>query len=94
MALTVSDYLEVHGTPVVEVARVSSTASGDYFISKKFHRIKAVLIQNHGATFDAGVSRDSPKITIVQGGATNNAKVQITHTTTTEVFSILLIGEF
>lgn len=94
MTLTVSDYLEVNSFPGIEVARVSSDLSSDTYTSKKFHRIKNVQIQNHGATFATGVARDSPKFIITQGSSTTNAKVSIIHTDTTEVFSLLIIGEY
>lgn len=94
MTLTVSDYLEVNGTPNLEVVRVTSTANSDTYTSKKFHRIKNVQIHNHGAAFTTGVSRDNPKFVITQGSATTNAKVNILHTDTTEVFSLFIIGEF
>jgi len=94
MTLTVSDYLEVHGDPNLEIVRVSSTANGDTYTSKKFHRIKNVQIQNHGATFATGAALDPPKYVITQGSSTTNAKVSIVHTDTTEVFSLFIIGEF
>ena len=93
MTLTISDFLEVDGSPNLEVVRVSSTANGDSFFSRKFHKIKAVITQNHGTTFATGVARDSPKIVVTQGSGTNNAKITITHSAATEVFSFLIVGE-
>jgi len=93
MTTTINDYLEVHGNPNLEVVRFTSTTVGDSVTSKKFNRIKTVLIQNHGATFATGI-RDPPKVIITQGSATTNAKVTVMHSGTTEVFSLLIVGEF
>jgi len=90
MALTVTDNIEITGSPNIEIARLSSTASGDSY-STKFKKIKTFLIQNHGATFATGV-RDNPKVVVTQGTSTANAKIAITHTTTTEVFSVFIFG--
>lgn len=94
MALTVLDYMEGDASPNVEVARVQSTAAtGDIFFSRKFSKILGHEVQNHGATFASGVVRDPPKLVITQGSSTTNAKVEIQHTATTEVFSLILYGE-
>ena len=86
-------YMEIHGDNEIEVFRVQSDTSGDWFYSRRFYYIKSFLVQNHGTTFATGVARDPPKITITQGTANAPAKVTITHTTATEVFSIILIGD-
>lgn len=93
MALTTLDRLEVNGAPNIEVIRVQSTANGDAFFSSKFQRIKCIIPQNHGTTFATGVARDPPRITITQGSGTQNAKITITHSAATEVFSLLVIGD-
>ena len=51
------------------------------------------MVQNHGATFATGVSRDPPKITVTQGTANAPAKITISHTATSECFSIRLMGD-
>lgn len=94
MTLSNQDYIEGTGSPLLEIVRVVSNQTGDSYVSKKFQRIKSVMVQNHGATFAAGVVRDAPKLIIQQGGTTGNAKIGIIHTATTEVFSLLIIGEF
>lgn len=86
-------YAEVPGTPEIEVYRVRSSADGDFLFSRRFSKIKAIQIQNHGASFATGVSRDPPKTVITQGTATSSAKITINHDTTTEVFSIIVYGE-
>jgi len=94
MTLYERDYLEVTGFPGMEIVRVQTNQSGDSYTSKKFHKIKSVMIQNHGATFATGVAVDAPKVTIMQGGKNTNAKVFITHTSTAEVFSLNILGEY
>ena len=89
----INAYCENPGIPEIEVFRVTSDASGDYFFSRRFKKIKSVLIQNHGATFATGAARDPPKLTITQGSATATGKLTITHTTTEEVFSVIVFGE-
>ena len=90
-------YEECTGTPEIEVFRVTSDASGDYFFSRKFHKIKSFMVQNHGATFATGTLAagvDPPKIVVTDGTATTSAaKFTITHTATKEVFSIIVIGD-
>lgn len=93
MTLLVQDYLEINGSPNTEIVRVSSDSNGDTFTSKKFHKIKNVQITNHGATFNTG-TKDPPQVGVTQGSATTNAKVSIIHTTTFEVFSLMIEGEF
>ena len=85
-------YDECPGNPQIEVIRVTSDASGDYFYSRKFEKIKVPLVQNHGATFNTGV-KDPPKITVTQGTDGKAAKITITHTTTEEVFSFIIFGD-
>ena len=89
----INDWMEVNSSPPVEVFRVTSDESDDWFFCRKISRVKSVLIQNHGATFGTGV-RDNPQITISQGsGVSGTAKITITHTDTQEVFSVIIIGE-
>ena len=93
MAITVTNEMEINGASEMEVVLLTSTANDDVYFSKKFHYIRALLVQNHGATFSTGVARDEPKVVITQGNSTANAKITITHTATTEVFSIFLFGD-
>ena len=86
-------YSEIPGTPEIEHFRIKSSVNGDFFFSRRFQKIKVISVQNHGATFATGVSRDPPKIVITQGSATANAKITINHTATAEFFSIRIIGE-
>ena len=86
-------YEELPGDNEVEIFRVTSDASGDWFYSRRFYYIKSVMVQNHGASFATGVSRDPPKITITQGSANGPAKITIAHTATDECFSIRLMGD-
>ena len=86
-------YSEVSPTLEIEHFRVKSSLNGDFFFSRRFQKIKVISIQNHGATFATGVSRDPPKVVITQGSATANAKITINHTATAEFFSIRIIGE-
>ncbi len=85
-------YDETPGSPNKEVFRVTSDASLDYFFSRKFEKIKGVIVQNHGATFNTG-SKDQPKITVTQGTSGSAAKITITHTATEEVFSFVIYGD-
>ncbi len=85
-------YDECPGNPNMECIRVTSDASGDYFFSRKFEKIKTPLVHNHGATFNTG-SIDQPKIVVTQGTNGNAAKITITHTTTEEVFSFIIFGD-
>jgi len=71
----------------MELFRVTSNESGDWFFCKRIGKIQAVAIQNHGATFATGVARDSPKY------ETRANKITITHSATREVFSVLVIGK-
>ena len=86
-------YTEVPGTPEIEHFRVRSSVNGDFFFSRRFSKIKAISVQNHGATFATGVSRDPPKIVITDGTSGGAAKITINHTATAEFFSIRIIGE-
>jgi hypothetical protein len=88
----INAYLELPGTVQVEVMRVTSDASGDWVFSK-FHKIKSVMIQNHGANIGTGV-KDPPKVTITQGGSDTSGKLTIAHSTATEVFSIIIWGDY
>lgn len=90
----INGYIET-SDPNVEVFRVTTGTSGDYFYSRKFIKIKAALVQNHGAAFATGVSRDPPKLTIIQGDESTNtsARIIITHTATAECFSLILFGD-
>ena len=89
----ITGYVEIPGTPEIEVIRVHADASGDYFYSKRFQKIKTVMVQNHGNGMTTGVSRDPPKVVVTQGGANANAKVTIYHTATDETFSFIIWGE-
>ena len=86
-------YNEIPGTPEVEVFRVRSSVNGDFLYSRRFSKIKAVMVQNHGATFASGVVVDPPKIVITQGSSTTSAKITLNHTATAEFFSIIVFGE-
>ena len=86
-------YIEAQGSPEIEVFRVKSSNASDWFFSRRFKKIKSIMIQNHGATFATGVARDPPKVIATQGTATANAKVTITHTATAEFFSVIVFGE-
>ncbi len=86
-------YAEVPGTPEIEVYRVRSSVNGDFLFSRRFSKIKAVQVQNHGATFATGVARDPPKTVITQGSSTSSAKITLNHTATAEFFSIIVYGE-
>lgn len=88
----INEYLEIPGDPTIEHFRVTSDSNGDWFYSRRFHKIRSVMVQNHGATFATGVSRDPPKITVTQGTKGNPAKITINHTATSECFSIRLEG--
>lgn len=89
----INDWLEVSGSPAIEVFRVTSDETGDWLFCRKISRVSAVLIHNHGATIGTGV-KDNPKVTITNGAATGAAaKIEIAHTGTQEVFSIMVIGE-
>jgi len=90
----IAAYLETPGSSNVEVFRVESDESGDYFFSRKFIKIKTVLIQNHGADIGTG-EKDPPKIVVTQGDEATNtmAKITIHHTDTDEVFSVILFGD-
>ncbi len=85
-------YNECPGDPSIEIFRVTSDASGDYFFSRKFEKIKTPLIHNHGATFNTG-SIDQPKIVVTQGTDGKAAKITIYHTATEEVFSVIIFGD-
>lgn len=83
----INAYLELPGTAQVEVFRVTSDASGDWFFSRKFQKIKSVMVQNHGANIGTGAT-DPPQLTI------SDNKITITHTASTEVFSIIIWGDY
>ena len=90
----IHDWLEINSTPHVEVFRVVSNESGDWFFCRKINTVKAVLIQNHGATFATGVARDPPKVTVTQSASSaKSAKITITHTSTRETFTVVIIGD-
>ena len=93
MTLTVNDNLEIPGSPEMEVVRVTSTATGDAYQSRRFYMIKGFSVQNHGATFATGTLADPPKVVLTQGTATNSATLTITHTGSAEVFSLIIWGE-
>jgi len=88
----INDWMEIAGTPHMEVFRVTSNETGDFLYCNKISKVTGVFIQNHGANFGTGV-RDSPKITVTNAKTGGSAKITITHTTTREVFSVLVIGE-
>ena len=85
-------YDECPGNPQIECIRVTSDASGDYFFSRKFDKIKTVSVQQHGATFNTG-SIDSPKVVVTQGADGKAAKITIYHDDTEEVFSFVIFGD-
>ena len=85
-------YDETPGNANIENIRVTSDASGDFFFSRKFEKIKTPLVQNHGATFNTG-SIDQPKIVVTQGTNGSPAKIEIFHTATEEVFSFIIFGD-
>jgi len=93
-ATGINDWKEINTSPMIEVFRVTSGNSGDFLFCKKIHKVAAVLIHNHGATFATGVSRDNPRVTVTSGGITKgSAKITIVHSATDECFSIMVIGE-
>lgn len=89
----INDWMEINTNPLIEVFRVTSNETGDYIFCRKINRVKGAWIQNHGATYATGIARDTPKLAITQGSATSNAKITITHTTTREVFTLIVVGE-
>ena len=89
----IHDWMEINSSPNIEVFRVMSSASGDYFYSRKFSKVIGYEAQNHGATAATGVARDPPKISITERTDGGMAKVTITHSATQEVFTIILYGE-
>lgn len=90
----IAAYLELPGSPNVEVFRVESDTSGDWFYSRKFIKIKTFLVQNHGANIGTGV-KDPPKVVVTQGNeaTATMAKLTITHSSTDEVFSFIIFGD-
>jgi len=90
----IAAYLETPGSSNLEVFRVESDTSEDWFFSRKFIKIKTVMIQNHGANIGTGV-KDPPKIVVTQGNEATStaAKLTITHDTTAEVFSVFIWGD-
>ena len=91
----INGYLKTPGSSQVEVFRVTSTnATGDFVFSRKFIKIKTVLVQNHGANIGTGV-KDPPKLVVTQGNEASAAmaKVEIQHTATQEVFSLIIFGD-
>ncbi len=93
MTLTELDRMEINSAPAMEIVSIQSTVTGDVFVSKKFQKITGIAVQNHGATAATGVARDSPKLVVSQGSTTRNSRITITHTNTTEVFTLILTGE-
>ena len=92
----ITGYVEPTGHPEMEVIRVHSDYTEDYFYSRKFKKIKALSVQNHGASMATGVSRDPPKVVVTNAGDTSSgttAKFTITHTATDETFSFIIFGE-
>lgn len=90
----INEYLEVSGTPQLEVMRVTSTNTGDYVYSKRFQKIKSIAVTNHGANIGTGRRADPPKLGITQGSGSSNAKITITHTNSSqEVFSLFIWGD-
>jgi len=88
----INDWMEIAGTPHMEVFRVTSNESGDWLYCNKISKVTGVFVQNHGATFGTGAT-DTPKITVTNAKAGGSAKIAIGHSTTQEVFSVLVIGE-
>lgn len=89
----ITDYIEPTSMPEIEVFRVTSTGNGDWFYSRKFEKIKSIMIQNHGATFGTG-RRDPPKVMVAQGSGGSAARITINHTDDAqEVFSVIVFGE-
>lgn len=89
----IRDWMEVNSSPPIEVFRVRSNETGDWLFCNKIERVKAVLAQNHGATFATGADVAPPKITVTHGTYGGTAKITIAHTTSREDFSIIIIGE-
>ena len=92
----INEWMEVQGAPEIEVVQVFADSSGDWFYSRKFQKIKAVMVQSHGATFSAGTgtSLDPPKVVVTQGTATGaNAKVTISKSAANESLSFIIFGE-
>jgi len=88
----INGYVECPGDPNIEAFNVTSSVNGDYFFSRKFEKIKTILIQNHGATLNtAGI--DQPKAVVTQGTNGKAAKITIYHDTTKEVFSVIIFGD-
>lgn len=85
------DYIEINGSPNMEVFRVKSSNASDFLYSRKFSKIIGLLVQNHGSSFAAGVVRDPPKINISHNTG-SAAKITITHNSA-EFFTIALWGE-
>ena len=89
----INDWMEIAGSPHIEIFRVTSNETGDWFFCKKISRVSSMTIQNHGATIGTG-ARDNPKVTVTNGAATGTAaKITIAHTGTQEVFSVMIVGE-
>ncbi len=91
----INAHLELPGSSNLEVFRVTSTnATSDFIFSRKFIKIKTVMIQNHGANIGTG-EKDPPKIVVTQGNeaSATMAKITIHHTATQEVFSLFIFGD-
>ena len=90
----IAAYLETPGNSNIEVFRVESDTTADWVFSRKFIKIKTVIIQNHGANIGTG-EKDPPKIVVTQGNEASStmARITIHHTTTAEVFSIIVFGD-
>lgn len=93
----INEYLEITGAPELEIFQVFSDFTGDFFFSRRFQKIKALMVQSHGATFatgGSGISKDPPKLTVTQGTKDGpNAKITITKSNANESFSIYVFGE-
>ena len=89
----INDWLEVNATPPVEIFRVTSNEDGDWFFCRKIQKVKAVLIQNHGGSLATGADVAPAKVTVTEATTGGGAKITIGHTTSREVFSVIIIGE-
>lgn len=90
----IAAWMETPGNPQIEVFRVNSDASGDYFFSRKFIKVKSFAVQNHGLTYATG-KRDAPRIVLQQGNeaTTTPAKFTIYHSASEEIFSFIIVGD-
>lgn len=88
----INDWLEVNSKPHIEIIRVTSNEDGDWLFCRKIQKVQSVLIQNHGTTFATGADMAPAKVTVTEGTNGGGAKITIGHTTSREVFSLMIIG--